>query len=66
MPRTLNIDRAARFLIHSYGDECAKIAYQRLVNCQDQGDHAAASAWRLVMRKVVDLHFRRPSRGRIH
>lgn len=65
MTKPLNIDRAAWFLIRCYGDDCAKAAYQRLLNCQGSGDKTGAGEWKLVMRRVVELHFCSP-KGRLN
>lgn len=65
MAKPLDINRAAWFLIRRYGDECAKVAFLRSRRCQCCGDQMGASEWKLVTRKVVELHFARP-RGRLH
>lgn len=55
--KSLNVDRAAVFLIRRYGDDCAKVAYLRAQQCQCRGAAQAASEWKLVVQKVVELHF---------
>jgi hypothetical protein len=57
--RPLNIDRAAWALICRFGDESAKVAFQRASICTHRNDDVAASEWRLVVQKVVELHFAR-------
>lgn len=65
MPRPLDIDRAAWFLIRCYGDECAKVAFDRSRRCACRGDTAGVEEWKRVVNKVVELHFARP-RGGLH
>ncbi len=65
MPKPLNIDRAAWFLIRCYGDDCAKVAYQRFLNCTGSGDDVGAHEWKLVMKRAVELHFSE-RKGRLH
>ncbi len=65
MPKPLDIDRAAWVLIRCHGDDCAKVAYQRARSCRHRGDDAGAQAWKLVVEKVVELHFSTP-RGRLN
>lgn len=65
MPEPLDIDRAAWFLIRRHGDDCAKVAFQRAQWCRHRGDEAGARVWKLVVEKVVQLHFSTP-RGRLN
>ncbi len=57
MPKPLDIDRAACFLIRRFKDDCAKVAFQRSLNCRDRGDVVGADEWKLVMKRVVELYF---------
>ena len=61
----INIDRTAWTLIRRFGDDSAKVAFERVRVCADRGDEASAEEWRLVVHKVVELHFA-PSKGPIH
>ena len=66
MPRPpLNIDHAAWFLIRRYGEESAVEAFRRIQSCADRKDQEAAHEWRLVLNKVIELHFAAPS-GSMH
>lgn len=65
MTKPLDVGRAAWFLIRCYGDDCAKVAFERSRTCLCRRDDVAAGQWKLVVEKVVELHFARP-RGRLH
>lgn len=56
-----SIDRAAWLLIRKFGDDSAIEAFRRSECCRCGGDALAAAEWRLVLRKVIQLHFDRPS-----
>lgn len=59
--RPVDIDRAAWYLIRRFGDGCAVAAYRRAATCAQHGAHRRAAEWRLVLRRVVALHFAPPS-----
>lgn len=61
--RLPSIDQAAWLLIRKYGDCSAVEAFRRSQCCRQMGDEAAAAEWRLVMKKVVELHFQQRSGG---
>jgi len=63
--RPINIDRAAWFLIRRYGEDSAMEAFRRAQSCADRRDQNAAHEWRLVLNKVIELHFAKP-KGRIN
>lgn len=55
--KPLDIDRAAWCLIRRYGDESAKVAYLRAQNRLLCSDSDAVNEWKLVIDKIVELHF---------
>lgn len=59
--RPVDIDRAAWYLIRRFGDGCAVAAYRRAATCAQHGAHRRAAEWRLVLQRVVALHFAPPS-----
>lgn len=63
--KRLDIDRAALFLIKKHGDESAKVAYCRANCCRCQGDEIAEHEWRLVVKRIAELHFA-PRLGHVH
>ena len=63
--KPLNVEGAALVLINRYGDDCAMVAFLRALHCTRRNDEAAAREWRLVCRRVVELHFA-PRRGPAH
>lgn len=66
MPRKYpDIDRMAWFLVRRYGDDSAKVAYSRQQRCAERNDEAGAGTWKLVVRKIAELHFA-PPRGPLH
>jgi hypothetical protein len=66
MPRVpLNIDRTALFLIRRYGDNSAVMAFRRMQFSALQSNKTAEGEWRLVLSKVIELHFAKP-RGPTH
>ncbi len=56
----LNIDRAAWFLVRRYGDDSAIVAFRRAQMSALQNNKVAEGEWRLVLRKIIDLHFAKP------
>ncbi|MCB1506437.1 MAG: hypothetical protein KDJ47_15780 [Hyphomicrobiaceae bacterium] len=65
MSKPIDINRAAWCLIQRYGDDCAKVAYARSRCCRCLGDPRGEGEWKLVIEKVVQLHFSTPS-GKLH
>jgi hypothetical protein len=63
--RRLDIDRAALFLMRRYGNDCAVVAFHRSRCCARQRLETAERDWRLVLRRVIELHFANP-RGPVH
>jgi len=54
---SINIDKAAAFLIIKYGDDSAVVAYNRANCCRCRGDSQSEREWQAVLRRVVELHF---------
>lgn len=63
--RPLNIDQTAWMLIRKYGDDCAAIAQIRSQCCARRQDLQRSAEWRLVVHKVIELHFA-PGKGALH
>lgn len=63
--KPLDVDRTAWFLIRRYGDDSALVAFRRSQHCAARNDADSCREWRLVTRRVVELHFARPQ-GRAH
>ncbi len=63
--RPLDIDQTAWLLIRKYGDDCAVVAQARSQCCARHQDLQRSAEWRLVVHKVIELHFA-PRKGPLH
>lgn len=59
---SIDIDKAAAFLILKYGDDSAVVAYNRANCCRCRGDSQSEREWHAVLKRVVELHFE-PRKG---